>query len=146
MFICGFVGYINVCNLFQWASLLRVYWDWMVAEDISLVTKLKLTLWDLEKEKRRRREVKSRKKKRKNCNALTPHPWIHKRRPKLLGYRQKKLKRLPKREFLNGALCTLITLLKRWYTICSNDFPLLQNRLFIIASEVRYLDTNLVMV
>ena len=65
MLICGLVGYINVCNLFQWASLLRVYWDWMVAEDISLVTKLKLTLWDLEKEKRRRREVKSRRKKRK---------------------------------------------------------------------------------
>ena len=52
------------------------------------------------------------------------------------------MKRLPKREFLNGALCTLITLLKRWYTICSNDIPLLQNRLLIIASEVRYLDTN----
>ena len=139
MLICGLVGYINMRNLFQWASLLRIYSDWRVAEDTSLVTKLKLTLWDLEKKKpiclkqllkkkRKKEEVE------KNFNTLTPHPWIHKGRPKSLGYRKKKLKRLPKREFLYGAICTVITLLRCWYANSSNNVPLLQNRLFLIAS------------
>ena len=140
MLICGLVGYINMRNLFQWASLLRIYSDWRVAEDTSLVTKLKLTLWDLEKKKPNLFETIVKKKKRKkeevekNFNTLTPHPWIHKGRPKRLGYRKKKLKRLPKREFLYGAICTVITLLRCWYANSSNNVPLLQNRLFLIAN------------
>ena len=72
MLICGLVGYINMRNLFQWASLLRIYSDWRVAEDTSLVTKLKLTLWDLEKKKPNLFEtiVKKKKEKRRSREKL----------------------------------------------------------------------------
>ena len=129
MFIWGLVSYINMCNLFQWASLLRICSGWRGAEDVSLVTKLNPTLWNLRKKnsfetidkKGKKEETKLNEgEKQINFNSLTPHSWIHKRRLKRLGYRMHN--------------CTVITLLKCWYTDSSNYIPLLQKRLFLIAS------------
>ena len=112
-----------MCNLFQWVSLLCICSDWREAEDISLVAKLKLTLWDLEKKQtkfvwkklikreKRRNKVKQRRKKEKTLTLKLRIPeFISVERN--VWVTEKKLKRLPKREFLYGTICTITTLLK----------------------------------
>ena len=102
----------------------------------------KICLKKLIKREKRRNKVKQRRKKEKPLALKLRIPeFISVERN--VWVTEKKLKRLPKREFLYGTICTITTLLKCCTQILQMIFHCFwTGYLLSLVHEVRYLDTN----